>query len=85
MNFIVYYFKKVIFISKMNFQQIRNQLNQKLVEICAYRKYTTPEEKLRDKTAKRFNLYRKLKVLLFLPNKNIQLGAGYMQQNIWKS
>ena len=44
----------------MDFQEIREILNQKLTEIWAYRRYTTPEEILCDNTAKKIHFIQKI-------------------------
>ena len=44
----------------MNFHQIRNQLNEKLIEILAYRKYNTPKQKLFDSKAQKVRFIQKI-------------------------
>ena len=44
----------------MDFQEIREILNQKLAEIWAYRPYATPEEIICDNTAKKIHFNQKI-------------------------
>ena len=44
----------------MDFQEIKEILNQKLTEIWAYRRYTTPEEILCDNKAKKIHFIQKI-------------------------
>ena len=67
----------------VKFRQIRKVLNSKLIEIWAYRKYTSNEEKQSDETTRKIEFIKKLKAMQYLLKKSIQHGDVYTLPNIW--
>ena len=68
----------------MGFQEINEILNQKLTEIWAYRRHTTPEKILCDNTAKKIHFIRKIESQAVFAEKNIQPGEECLLLNVWK-
>ena len=67
----------------MNIHPIRNQLNEKLVEIWAYRKYITPEQKLCHSTAKKVQFIQKFEsVSVFAEEDYTALRRLYTAKNM---
>ena len=67
----------------MNFYQIRNQLNEKLIEIWAYRKYITPEQKSCDSIAKKVQFIQKIEsVSVFAEEDYTALRRLYTAKNM---
>ena len=67
----------------VKFRQVRKVLNSKLIEIWAYRKYTSNEEKQSDEITRKIQFFQKLKAMQYLLKKSIQHGNAYTLLNIW--